>query len=323
MKQAIKRAVALTLGIILAILPVAAWLLRQNIFDWTRLHNYQPNAAVVKLATDTTMDDYARHLFYVYHPSIESKQTFSQNCSENEKTIVLGCYVSMQGIYIYDVKDTRLAGVEEVTAAHEMLHAAYDRLKPQEKQKINLLIQQAYSQVTDKRIRSNIDSYQQAGADTTNELHSILGTEVRNLPPDLETYYKRYFTDRAKIVSYSEQYQQIFTDRQNKVAADDVNLKNIKIQIDALDASLKSQSQSLTADRQNLNNLLARGQTADYNAAVPSYNAKVTAYNADIATEQSLVDEYNTIVKERNALALEENELVKAIDSRPSTLPAQ
>ena len=35
--------------------------------------------------------------------------------------------------YIYNVNDERLNGLKEVTAAHEMLHAAYERLPESDK----------------------------------------------------------------------------------------------------------------------------------------------------------------------------------------------
>jgi hypothetical protein len=300
--------------------PVLTWQYKTELYDWARLRDYQPSAAVAKLATDTTMNDAGKHLFYVYKPSVESKDAFGQHCRDTERTIVLGCYVRGTGIYIYDVTDVRLTGVKEVTAAHEMLHVAYDRLKPTEKQRIGALLNKAYGDVSDARIRANIDSYRKAGADVTNELHSILGTEVKTLSPDLEAYYKRYFTDRSRIVAFSNQYEDLFTERQAKVAAAELTLKNLKSQIDSLESSLKREAQELTVERERMNALLSSNQIAAYNAAVPGYNQRVAGYNADVATEKSLIDQYNTIVKERNALVLETNDLIKAIDSRPSTI---
>ena len=115
-----------TLSILAA--AVLAWSQRQAIYDWYQLRGYQPSNAVVKLATDTTMDDYARKVFYVNHPDIENKSEFSKNCPQAEQTIVLGCYVGNQGIYILNVKESQLNGVEQVTAAHELLDAMYGRL---------------------------------------------------------------------------------------------------------------------------------------------------------------------------------------------------
>ncbi len=320
MKRLLRRVGTVTATILFIALPITAWQHKLGIYDWARLRNYTANPTIAKLATDTTMTSQGRHVFYVYHPKVESKQSFAQHCRNNEQTIVLGCYVSGIGIYIYDVTDVRLTGVEEVTAAHEMLHAAYERLKPQEKQKINALLNQAFAKVDDKRIRTNIESYQKAGADVTNELHSILGTEVKNLPPDLEAYYKRYFSDRSRIVAYSDQYEALFTERQNRVAAADVSLKNLKAQIDSLDASLKTQAEDLRTERERMNGLLSSNRINEYNAAVGPYNQQVARYNTDVTTEKNLVGQYNAIVNERNSLVLEEKDLINALDSRTNTL---
>lgn len=233
---------------------------------------------------------------------------------------MLGCYRPGVGIYILRVEDARLAGVQQVTAAHEMLHAAYDRLSGSERSKVNSLIKNAYAALKNDRITSTINQYQQAGADTTDELHSILGTEVRQLPPELESYYQRYFSDRGQVVSYSERYEKAFTDRKNKVEAYDAQLAALKTKIDKAESDLTARGAQLEADRARLDALLTSRNTSAYNAAVPTYNAQVQAYNALIATTKADITTYNQVVIERNAIALEEQELVKAIDSRLDTI---
>ncbi len=294
------------------------WLKRQDLYDSLRLRNYTPPANIVQLATDTTMNASARHDFYVNHPALESSSVFSNNCSSEggEQTIVLGCYVPPQrGIHLFDVTDARLAGIEQVTAAHEMLHAAYDRLSPSDKKQVNQWIAEAYAGVTDQRIRETIDAYQKAGADTTDELHSILGTEVRNLPPTLENYYKRYFDNRSKIVDYSDQYESVFTSRKAQVDAFDTQLAGLKKQIDQNQADLTQQNKDLSDSRAQLDQLLAAKKYAEYNAGVSNYNAKVQAYNSLVATTKSLVSQYNDILDQRNAIALEQKQLFQSIDS--------
>ncbi|MCW1907828.1 MAG: hypothetical protein KIH63_000620 [Candidatus Saccharibacteria bacterium] len=300
-----------------------AWLNRLAIYDWFRLRDYTPPAVIVQLATDTTMKDSARNLFYVQHPSIEGKTTFNEHCPRGEQTIVLGCYVSKVGIYIYDVTDARLEGIEQVTAAHELLHAAYERLSKANKDKIGASLKATYQTLGNARITETIEQYQVAGADITNELHSILATEVRNLPPELETYYQRYFTDRSAIVGFSEQYEQAFVALKNQVEAYDQELEALKAQIDANEQNLTAQGAAIEADRARLDSLLAANQVGAYNAAIPAFNAKVRAYNALVNQTKDLINQYNAKLEARNALALEEQALFKAIDSRLSTEETQ
>jgi hypothetical protein len=167
----------------------------------------------------------ARRLFYVYRPVLEDKGSFNQHCSNSEQTIVLGCYIEHQGIYLYNISDQRLNGVIEVTAAHEMLHGAYDRLSDKERQRIDGLTAGVAASLTDERIKSTVENYRKKDPSVVpNELHSILATEVRNLPPDLEAYYGRYFTNRKAIVDLADQYKQAFTEREDHVKSIDAQL---------------------------------------------------------------------------------------------------
>lgn len=302
---------------------VLLWANRWNIYDSWRLRNYQAPAQVAQLATDTTMNDKTRRLFYVYRPELDDKTDFVQKCKSAEKTIVLGCYVPSSGIYLSNITDERLKGVLQVTAAHETLHAAYDRLSASEKAHVDSTINAAYAKVTDQRIKDTIEAYKKSDADITNELHSILGTEVRDLPPELEAYYSRYFTNRKAIVAFSEQYEKAFNDRQKAVADYDKQLADLKTQIDSQQKSLEGQDGSLKAERSRLDALLAAKQYEAYNAGVPGFNAQVATYNATVRKIRGLIDTYNDIVNKRNAVALEETELVKAIDSRPDTISGQ
>src|SRR3989344_1018679 len=115
----------------------------QAINDWLRLRNYDPPSAIAAIAKADQMTDNAKDLFYVTRPElINQANDFRQACPSFEQTIVLGCYRSglSSAIYIYDVPDARLDGVVEVTAAHEMLHSAYDRLGQDEKNRIDGLL---------------------------------------------------------------------------------------------------------------------------------------------------------------------------------------
>ena len=310
--------------VLLCLALVLVWSQRVAIEDWARLRNYQPSAAVAKLAVATSMNDTGKHLFYVYHPGLFDKANFAGKCSQDEKSIVLGCYASHQGIYLYDVTDPRLNGVEEVTAAHEMLHVAYERLSPADRQEVDSMTAQAYANLHDERITKTINQYRKRDASVVpNELHSILATEVRELPPNLESYYARYFNDRKAVIVYSEKYEAEFTSRQEKVSGYDSKLTNLKSEIEGMEVRLKSQLQSLNTERARMDALSRDKQYEEYNAAVPGFNQAVRDYNAKVSRVQKLIDEYNKTVKARNALATEENELYKAIDSRPATVNNQ
>ena len=307
-----------TLLILLICAPIVAIWQRQSIYDWWALRSYTPSTEVVALADTTTMTDKARRIFYIAKPVVKTdKSGFRQECDSAEKTIVLGCFKSSQGIYVYNVDDDRLAGIEEVTAAHEMLHAAYDRLSNDERQKIDSLTELEYNKITNERIRKNVESYRSRDTSVVpNELHSILGTEVSELSPELETYYAKYFINRAKVVALSEQYEAEFSKRENQVSVYDDQLKSLKASIDSLNETLEKQDQQISSQRKTMDQLRAADNTSQYNAMVAPYNALVKSYNANIATLKQKIDQYNAIVNQRNAIVTEEQQLLQAIDTR-------
>lgn len=323
-KRRIGSLVGLALSVILAFFIYSQ---RQAIYDYTRLYNYQAPAEVAALAEATTMTDEGRHLFYINHPQLQDKAAFNQSCPNNggEQTIVLGCYQSPQaGIYLFKVTDPQLNGVEEVTAAHEMLHGAYDRLGSKERQRIDKLLQDYFATVQDERLKTIFEAYKKTEPnDIPNEMHSILGTEVASLPAELEVYYQRYFKDRQKVVAYAAQYQGAFTRRKELIAQYDARLQELKQQIEAGQSSLESQSTAISNRRQELNRLLAANDSAAYNAQVDSFNSLVQAYNAALSVAKAQINEYNTLVEKRNAVAIETQNLTEQLNSRFQAQPAQ
>lgn len=312
---------SLAISLLLIATPIAGWSQRWQIFDWYRLQSYSAPSEIAAIADRASMTDYARRLFYVYRAELHDREGFNNNCHGSEQTIVLGCYVEHDGIYIYNVEDDRLDGIIEVTAAHEMLHAAYGRLSSKERQRVDEMTQKEFKNLKDERVLSTVENYRKKDASLVpNELHSIIATEVRNISPQLEEYYKQYFHDRSVVVSLAEKYERAFSARENKIKAYDAELKQLQSSIDSEKAALSRQLTDLNNQRQTLDSYLAAKRYEEYNARVPQFNASVKAYNDRVANIRSLINRFNQIVEQRNAIVLEENELMQAIDSRPQTI---
>lgn len=308
---------------IAAVLAIIVVWNTQAILDWWRLRNYTPDARVILLTNETTMTDTARHLFYVNHPQVLSTGTFSAKCKVGaEKTVVLGCYQSGdQGIYLYDVTDQRLRGVVETTAAHEMLHAAYNRLSQDEKTHIDTLLSTFYtSGLTDERVKKTIEAYRQSEPDELpNEMHSIFATEVATLPAELESYYKKYFSDRVAVVAMAQHYQAEFTSRRDKTVAYDTQLADLKKKIDTNQANSTTRRRILNSEYAHMQSLRRSGDDSAYNQLVGTYNAHVETYNALLSSIKAQINQYNEIVEARNAVAVEERDLAKALSGDSST----
>jgi hypothetical protein len=304
---------------------VLAW--QHNLVtDWAVTRGYHPPAAIQSLAQEDTMTAYARRLFYVNKPRIEGRDAFNKRCSSgHDEVAVLGCYTgNRQGIFLYDVTDARLNGIQQVTAAHEMLHQAYDRLGGKERARVDAQLVAYSKTVTDPDLKSKMAAYQKSEPnDIIDEMHSVFGTEVADLPKGLEVYYARYFTNRKEVTQFHDHYQAAFSERTKQIAAYDAQIESLKKQIGTDKASIQSQEKSLQAQRAELNALLSSNQVKAYNDAVASFNAQVTAYKAAITETNRRIGQYNKLIDARNEIAVQEQQLQRAIDSQASSVPAQ
>lgn len=260
------------------------WAERQYVVDAIQYNQYTPTSTVKDIAARAGLTNDARFTFYATRPSVETSQTFNDHCQRKEAdSPILGCYASDR-IYIFDVSDERLKGIKTVTAAHELLHAEYDRLSDSEKKRLEPLLEAAYKKVADKDLETRMQYYDKAEpGQSINELHSILGTEYRNLGPELENYYKKYFTNRETLVTLNAQVKQQFDSLSNEA--------------DALVNQIEKLAGTINAD------------TKEYNAEVEALNAAVQAFNeraqqsGGFTTQQEFQAARNNLLNQSNALS--------------------
>jgi len=315
-KHRLLRSVSTILLLVLIGLAVVWWQ-RNWLYDQIRLYGYNPPAAIAQLADDAAMTDNARHLYYINRPELKARNLFSDFCpSGTEQTVVLGCYKGGQrGIYLLDVTNPELAGIKQVTAAHEMLHAAYQRLSKDDRTYIDGLLWDYYDkQLSNETLKQTIDEYKKTEpGELANEMHSIFATQVADLPTALNTYYQRYFKDRSKVIAFYAGYEKAFTSRQQQIKAYDTQLSDWKTQIDTLENALDDSSNVLASQRSELNQQKKSGNYEVYNAGVDSYNKAVNNHNALLERLKDLINRYNEVVKQRNAIAFEEQSLVQSL----------
>lgn len=299
---------------------VLLFLNRQFVIDWIALKNYTAPERIASIADSIQLTEKGRQIFYVHQPEILERNNFNQFCPTEEKTIVLGCY-DRKNIYIFNVTDPKLNGVVEVTAAHELLHAAYDRLSSKEKQNINKLLEAQLAQITEQRILDNINEYKnKESVDLINEVHSIIATEVENINPELETYYARYFVNRKKIFNLSKNYESVFSSLKRQVSQYDADLVLRKSEIDRREKELENQITSINVWSDTLNQLRNNNKVDEYNSQVDAYNREIEKYRSNYKTLDNLITEYNNIIKLRNDLSVEQNKLIENIDSKYKNL---
>lgn len=314
---------------IFIVIAVLGFLFRQAVIDRFTVMNYSPSASIAKISSDASLSEEGKFYFYASRPEINSSDTFNLNCVQQEVTsVILGCYTA-QRIYIYDVKNNEtLSGVKTVTAAHEMLHAAWERLSIFDKNRLSDLLLSAYDRVKTEELVTRMGYYERnQPGEQVQELHSILATEFSNLGPELEEYYSRYFVDRQAVVEIHAKYSAIINDIESRRNA-------LKQEIDALNTQLTSMIDSYNSDVATINSKIAalevERQTINVydTTAVNAFNkkraellAQVEALKARKVSIESMQDTYNNKVEEYNKLVLTGNELSASLNSTLQKTP--
>jgi chromosome segregation ATPase len=210
-----------------------------------------------------------------------------------------------------------------VSAAHEMLHGAYERLSRPERKKIDAAIEQAYAGIDDPQLTDLVASYEiTEPGERLNELHSILATREKTLPPVLERYYRRYFTNRHRIVAAFQSYDQVFTALEQQHAQLQAQLDALDIQLDEAlarkDAAIARTDELLV----QIESLREQGRIAESNDLVDPQNAAADDAGASVDTYNALVDQYNAVVEQYNAVVDSARELYDSVSAVPVAPPA-
>ena len=324
------------------------------LLDWLNVTPQASSPDIERLATATAMTRSAQRLFYRQDPTLEQRREFLNTCSKVPvKGIMMGCYSrkgSVGKIAIQVVTEPRLQGMMEVTAAHEMLHAAYDKFSQSERNRLTPLLESAVKMVKDERLLKVLNQYKADDRERyINELHSHLGTEISNLgEPELEHHYEEYFTNRQQTVSFAIKAGstlRVIDQRAEALKPEidrlELDLKDRKVELDSTESQSKSSSQQLEEQSSALNqireraeNSLANGdrstgliaefehQRSRFNDAVESHNSQVRERQVQIDSYNEIVVNYKKKVDEYNQLGHDERSLFDGLREKDSSDPA-
>ncbi len=290
--------------LVVGLLAALAITNRQYLVDQWTVWNYNPSSVIQGYADRATMTDHGEFLFFASQPVVAASDEFNSVCQNNEEgSGVLGCYTHRDMVItLFDITDPQLDGMEEVVAAHEMLHAAWDRMGDDEQARLTVLLEaesEKLSGDSDFAARMEVYSRTEPG-ERVNELHSIIGTEEADLGPELEEYYGQYFRDRAALVALHLTSNAVFEQIEEQTAALVAEIDQLKVEIEADLATYNSGYDKLNADIEDFNRradagefesqqqfdneraaLLARQGSLD--ALFSSIKAREATYNAKIA----------------------------------------
>lgn len=317
---------SLVVSFILLILSVVVWLNRQYVVDSISFWRYEPTTAIAAITERTQLTDGGKFAFYAAQPALDGNRTFNAKCDRKEQeAAILGCYVASR-IYIYDVTDERLDGIKEVTAAHELLHAVYQRLSSAERAKIDSLLEAEFAKLQDDPHYSERMAFyaRTEPGQRANELHSIIGTEVASISPELEAHYGNYFRHRSVVVQLHANYRSVFTELSQRA-------QELSAQLDALSQQIKTASATYNDNVKELNSTIqtfnTRATAGDFSSQAQfererqALVARVGSLEAQRATINKLTEQHEALRQEYNTTVTNSNDLYKSIDSSLAPAP--
>lgn len=243
-----------------------------------------PTPEVEELAGEMFLTGEGRDLLYMAQPELLGAEEFAGRCDRGgsgaagETGGAVGCYHSSAGglqaggrIVIYTPADERLRPFVVETAAHELLHAAWNELDDAEQAAATRTLATVLSGVdAEDDIHEQIaGSVAGQAANRPTELFAYIGTQVwreGGLDDDLEALYARFIADREALVgvhtAFEAQLDQMTTDlttaqqalaqrqydqgvARAQLEADSANLAQYRSTIEEEEARLASLSSSV------------------------------------------------------------------------------
>lgn len=308
----------LVIAFLLSAIVLAIALNFQTISDLISSFGYTPSPEISSARDSLNLSGDGQRIFNASRPEFSSKSNFNEICNAHQGDIsVLGCYTNKR-IYVYNITTDQLQGVKESTLAHELLHAVWARLSQDEKDKLGSQLEEvAHSEKYQKLLEEDLKTY--GDTERIEELHSRVGTEVKDLPEVLEQHYAKYFQDQDYIVAYYESYSAPFKKLKAQIATLSNELEALKTQIETETKEYETRADSLNSAISEFNNC----------ASTPNCFANRTAFNsrrAELVAEQTTVNNlyvsldqtiknYNQKVTEYNDNVLKNKDLENLINS--------
>lgn len=285
---------------VLVVVVVALnWMIDQTVvWDMWRGLSYRPDEAMQEIEEALELTSTGRRIFAATQPVVEGANGFNEHCGEHDDDVsVLGCYADGQ-IYIYRITDEQLALANKVTAAHELLHAVWERMSVSEQERVQEWLDEVRTQNA-AWFADELETYDKE--DEIEEIYTRAGTKLAELPEGLEEHYAKYFKNRGRIVEMYKAYEAPFEKLRSEISElyDEIERVRIEIEnereqylddVDALDAKI---------DRFNVcANTANCFTTAEFNAQRSGLVAEREALEARRAQLNQKIDENNARIDE-------------------------
>ena len=316
-----------TIRSIAAIIICASVWIAVIFVDWgfitDRIHglSFEPTTELTSLKDELSLTTRGSVILSATHPTVKDQTEFNQACASSKSDVsILGCYDG-QNIFIYDINNPDLAGIKQSTLAHELLHAVWDRLSSSERAQLQADLQSVY-EANLSTLQPRLDLYPEANF--YDELHSIIGTELADLPNSLEKHYARYFNDQDAVVVFFDAYDTKFKELKAQAEAlyEQINLN--RELVDAKAANYTAATEELTAAIADFNRRAESGyftSTAAFTAERAVLVARQQELNQLFHEINTLIDSTNELVEEYNNNIARAQVLLDSINSNASPAP--
>lgn len=308
----------------------ATWMFlnRQLVLDQISVWSYEPSASIASIGERVGFTDRGKFVFYATQPSIYAPEAFNKACPRAEPASpILGCYTPEDRIYVYDLSNDQLNGMEEVTAAHEMLHAVWYRTDEKKKEFLSKELKRAYEKLNNNELDDRMDYYERTSpSELINELHSILGTEVNSLGEPLESYYAEFF-DRESVLKLHQQYSAVYEGLQTQANELYSQLEILNVSIQSRTSAYEAAAIQLSADinsfnrRANSGAFYSQSQFNSERAALVSRTNSLErereGINNDISRYTANYEQYQEIASQIEVLN-DSLDSIKQIEQGPS-----
>lgn len=264
--------------------------------------SYHPSDAMSEIRESLELTPKGSRIFNATLPELKEKEEFNQICRDEEsENAILGCYRGDR-VYVYNIVDEELPGIREVTAAHELLHAVYHRMSVDEKREIRDSLLAVYQKNQDV-LGEEIDIYTDDKKEE--ELYVRVGTEIKDLPDELERHFAGIFKNQDKIAGFYQGYITIFREIEQKLS----ELLNLAQE---LDANIASKTAQYEVDVASLNAEIAEfntcAKTPDCFKSTKTFDTRRSELLSKSEGLAALYEEISGMVTEYNNLVTEYNE---------------
>ncbi len=283
-------------GVLLGVLLFVAIAVVANrvlVYNWWRSITYKPSEKMAQIRSALNLTGEGEFIFNSVQPVLSEKTEFNANCrtGKDSEIAVLGCFTG-DSVFVYNIESEELDGIRELTTAHELLHAVWSRISADER----IVLFHSLKTVLEKNsgfLRDEMENYYED--ERQEELYVRAGTEVKDLPDDLEKHYAKYFKDQDAVVDFYNKYISVFRE-------------------------LEARRDQTKAQIDELGNVIQQ-KNVEYEAGVEQLNEEIVSFNNCAETVGCFESQWS-FDSRRAALINRQNEL-KALYNEIDGLVAQ